>query len=191
MKNEELIMKDTRLIHPLAKYTTLFTFLIALLILLAFVFTGDMHYAFLGMYYFLGALGINLVIVVILTFIGERGISGKGIGLLFLNIPTAIGFFAVAIYFTGIMRVTFINDSGQDIRNIHISGCEKEHIEVLENGDSETVWIDIEHDCQIDMTYTTKKGKRKSEVVMGYVTNGMGQKYVHHIGKSEYENINY
>ena len=178
-------------IHPLAKYTTLFTFLIASLILLAFVFTGDIHYAYMGMYYFLGAVGINLVVVVILTFIGGRGISGKGIGLLFLNIPTAIGFFAVAMYFTGIMRVTFINDSGENIRNIHITGCEKEHIEVLENGDSETVWIDIEHDCQIEVSYTTSKGKRKADVVMSYVTNGMGQKYVHHIGKSEYENLNY
>jgi hypothetical protein len=41
------------------------------------------------------------------------------------------------------------------------------------------------------MTYITAKGKRKTEAVMSYVTNGMGQKYVHHIGKSEYENINY
>jgi hypothetical protein len=177
--------------HPLAKYTTLFTFLIALLILLAFVFTGDMHYAYIGMYYFFGAAAINLFIVFILVFIGDRGISGKGIGLLFLNIPTAIGFFAVAIYLTGIVRVTFINDSGVTIRNIRITGCEKEHIEVLENGDSETVWIDIEHDCQIEVSYTTSKGKRKTDVVMSYVTNGMGQKYEHHIGKSEYENLNY
>jgi hypothetical protein len=41
------------------------------------------------------------------------------------------------------------------------------------------------------MTYTTSKGKRKTETVMSYVTNGMGQKYVHHIGKNEYENLNY
>ena len=178
-------------IHPLAKYTTLFTFLIALLILLAFVFTGDVHYAYLGMYYFLGAVGINLIVVIILIFSGDRGISGKGIGLLFLNIPTAIGFFAVAMYFTSIMRVTFVNDSGENIRNIHVTGCEKEFIDVLENGDSETVWIDIEHDCQIQVSYTTSKGKRKEEAVMGYVTNGMGHQYVHHIGKSEYENINF
>jgi hypothetical protein len=178
-------------IHPLAKYTTLFTFLFAALILVAFVFTGDMHYAYLGMYYFFGAAAVNLFIIFILIFIGGRGISGKGIGLLFLNIPTAIGFFAVAMYFTGIMRVTFINDSGENIRNIHITGCEKEYIEVLENGDAETVWIDIEHDCQIQLSYTTSKGKRKEEAVMGYVTNGMGHQYVHHIGKSEYENINF
>ena len=178
-------------IHPLEKYTPLFTFLIALLILLAFVFTSDIHYAYLGMYYFLGAVGINLIVVIVIIFSGVRGIEGKGIGLLFLNIPTAIGFFAVAMYFTGIMRVTFINDSGVTIRNLNITGCEKEHIEVLENGDSETVWIDIEHDCQIEVSYSTSNGKRKTDVVMSYVTNGMGKKYVHHIGKSEYENLNY
>jgi hypothetical protein len=161
------------------------------LILLAFVFTGDMHYAYVGMYYFLGAVGINLIVIIVLIFSGGRGIEGKGIGLLFLNFPTAIGFFAVAMYLTGIMRVTFINDSGENIRNIHITGCEKEYFDVLENGDSETVWIDIEHDCQIEVSYTTSKGKRKVDVVMSYVTNGMGQKYVHHIGKSEYENLNY
>jgi hypothetical protein len=179
-------MKGARLIHPLAKYTTIITFFIAFLICLAFVFTGDIDYGFIGLFYFFGAGIINLIIMIFLAVIG-----GKGSAYMLLNIPTAIVFFAIGIYFTSIMRVTFINDSGQDIRNIHISGCEKEHIEALKNGDSETVWIDIEHDCQIEMTYTTAKGKRKTDVVMGYVTNGMGQKYVHHIGKSEYENINY
>jgi hypothetical protein len=179
-------MQVARLIHPLAKYTTIITFFIAFLICLAFVLTGDMDYGFIGLYYFFGAGLINLIILILLAIIG-----GRGIGLLFLNIPTAIVFFAIGIYFTSVMRVTFVNDFGQDIRNIHISGCEKEYIEVLENGDSETVWIDIEHDCQIEMTYITAKGKRKTEAVMSYVTNGMGQKYVHHIGKSEYENINY
>ena len=174
------------MIHPLAKYTTIITFLIALLICLAYVFTGDMDYGFIGLYYFFGAGIINLIIMIFLAVIG-----GKGSVYLLLNIPTAIVFFAIGIYFTSIMRVTFINHTGENIRNIQITGCENEQLDLLDNGESETVWIDIEHDCQIEMTYTTAKGKRKSEVVIGYVTNGMGEKYVHHVGNSEYNNLNF
>ena len=174
------------MIHPLAKYTTIITFLIALLICLAYVFTGDMDYGFIGLYYFFGGGIINLIIMIFLAVIG-----GKGSVYLLLNIPTAIVFFAIGIYFTSIMRVTFINHTGENIRNIQITGCENEQLDLLDNGESETVWIDIEHDCQIEMTYTTEKGKRKSEVVIGYVTNGMGEKYVHHVGKSEYNNLNF
>ena len=174
------------MIHPLAKYTTLFTFLIALLICLAYVFTGDMQYGFVGLYYFFGAGIINVIIMIFLAIIG-----GKGSVYLLLNIPTAIVFFAIGIYFTSIMRVTLINHTGGNIRNIKITGCEDEQLDLLENGDSETIWIDIEHDCQIEMAYTTAKGQRKSEVIMGYVTNGMGQKYEHYIGKSEYYNLNF
>lgn len=172
-------------LHPLVIGSTLVTFCIALLIFLGFVMTGDSHYALMGVYFFLIAGIVNLIVLIYLAVVG-----GKGIGLLFINLPFAFIFTAIAIYLTGIMRITFVNDSGETIRNLHIEGCEKEYLDELENGDSETIWINIEGDCQIELSYSTENGKRKNETVMGYVTNGMGHKYVHHIGKSEYENIN-
>ena len=58
-------------------------------------------------------------------------------------------------------------------------------IQEIENGDSETVWVDIKNDCYILMEYSIKKGQRKAEIVQEYVTNGNGQILYHQIGKSE------
>lgn len=102
-----------------------------------------------------------------------------------LNIPVAIFYFGVGIYFADIMRITIENTSGNDIKNIEIDGCENQKLSLLKNGASKTVWIDITGDCSISMTYLDANETTQNETVIGYVTSGMGQKFTYHIGQGE------
>jgi hypothetical protein len=55
----------------------------------------------------------------------------------------------------------------------------------LKNGESESVWIDINGDCSISLSYIDVNGKLEIETVIGYVCSGMGQKIVYSIGQGE------
>lgn len=85
-----------------------------------------------------------------------------------------------------IIRISVVNPTKNELTNIKISGCQEKHIDKLQSGESETVWIEINNDCTINIEYTVG-GIIKQENVMDYVTTGMGQKIVHTIGvKKEY-----
>lgn len=171
----------------IAKYTALVTFLVPLVLALAFVGSGNSQFLFFGLYFFLFAAVVNMVVLIYIAVkAAKRGYPNnllRGIGLLLLNVLTVIGFVFVGVYFTSIERVTLVNETGQPIYNLVVSGCEEIKIPVLENGDSETVWIDIKNDCNVGLTYNTKGGKQHFEIVLDYVTQGNGQIHEHSIGK--------
>ena len=78
------------------------------------------------------------------------------------------------------MRITFTNATQNKLTDIKILGCETEHIPELEPNESITVWVGITGDCSISLEYF-ENGILKTEIVAGYVTNGMGQKLKHQI----------
>jgi hypothetical protein len=80
------------------------------------------------------------------------------------------------------MRITIENATGNDIKNVEMIGCENEELNILKNGESKTVWIDINGDCSISMSYTDVIGKIHNETVVGYVTSGMGKKITYNVG---------
>lgn len=182
-------MKNKQPYSSLGKHTALVTFSIATIICSLYVITGDFDYGFYGYFYFLFAVPINIIIFIFLLVISVKAKESRkinqGIGLMLLNIPVAIFYFFVGIYLTGIMRITFENNTGNDIQNIKIMGCENEEIQFLKNGDSETVWIDINGDCSISIAYQDAEGKSQDEIVNSYVTPGMGQKFTYQIGQGE------
>jgi hypothetical protein len=102
-------------------------------------------------------------------------------GLMLLNIPVMLFYCWVAIILLDTMRITFTNSTQTTLSNINIVGCGGGHIDKLEIGESETVWIDITGDCSIDIHYLSN-GQKREESVAGYVTNSMGQKMKHNIG---------
>lgn len=79
------------------------------------------------------------------------------------------------------MRITFTNTAPITLTNIHIVGCGGAHIDKLESGESETVWVEITGDCSIGIDYLSG-GQKKKESVASYVTSTMGQKMKHNIG---------
>lgn len=173
------------------KITALTTFIIATIICSCFFFTGDIEYGFYGYFFFLFAFPINLVILIFLVWRSRKFADANkilnSVLLMLLNIPVAIVYFFFGIYMTGIMRITFENNTGETIRNINIMGCENKWLDILENTDSETFWIDIDQECAIEISYQDSKGKRHREVVVGYVSSGIGHKFTYQIGQGETE----
>ena len=91
-----------------------------------------------------------------------------------LNIPVMFFYCWVTIILLNTMRITFANSTQTTLTNINVVGGGG-HIDKLESGESETVWVDIIGDCSIDIDYLYN-GQRKEESVAGYVTSSMGQK---------------
>lgn len=182
-------MKKTKLYDRLGQLTALITFVIPTVIFAVYCFTGDLHYGFVGYFYFLLAVPINLIILIILGIKSSKTENPSriknGTRLMLINIPVAALYFSIGLYFTGVMRITIKNNTGNDIKNIKVFGCESSEFEILKNGDSETVWIDINGDCSISMSYLDSKGEIQNETVVGYVTGGMGTTYTYRVGNGE------
>lgn len=96
------------------------------------------------------------------------------------NIPIAILYFFLVNILLSMIRITVVNHSGQDITSIIITGCENKTIALLKNDDSKTVWINISHDCSVDVHFWLN-GKNKNVNVIGYATSLMGQKVSYEI----------
>ena len=103
-------------------------------------------------------------------------------GLMLLNIPIMVLYCWVSLILLDTMRITFTNPTQSTLTDINIIGCDTEHIDKLEAGESKLVWVAIKGDCSIDMDYLLN-GQRKEEMVVGYATGLMGQKITHIIGK--------
>jgi hypothetical protein len=153
------------------------TFVLAMFIMFAHYhgFKGD--YDALGIMFLFGAFVVNLAVLIIMVVL-IYGYKIKGpflsIGFMFANIPVAIIYISFGIYLNDFYRVTVINDNQSTLSNIRLTGCEYESIEKLESGESETVWIEIEGDCSVHLTYIDSKKNEHNESVMGYLCPGLG-----------------
>ena len=180
-------MKNTQRYLRLGNLTTLITFATATIICGLYFFSGNLDYGFYGYFFFLFAFPVNLIILIILLVYAPKTREPKRVrksaARMLLNVPVAILYFGIGIYFTTVMRITIENTTGQEIKNIKIFGCENKELKGLKNGESETVWIDINGDCSISMSYVDANGDTQNEIVVGYVTSGMGQKFTYHVGQ--------
>jgi uncharacterized membrane protein YiaA len=169
----------------LGRIIALISFLVGTVIFGLYYMTSAFELLFVG-YGFIALIGlINIgVLIAILTKARKdkenRSRLLKTCGLMTLNIPFMIVYCWVAIILFGTMRITFTNETGTELTDINIIGCGGGHIDKLEIGESETVWVSITGDCSIDIDYLSN-GQRKEEVVAGYVTSSMGQKVNHKI----------
>src|SRR5690554_220510 len=147
----ERIEKQSSFYSKLGRWTAFLTFTIASLIGLLYIFTGDSNYGFFGYFFFLSAFVINLIVLIFLLIKAPKSENPKkiykGINWMLFNIPIAILYFGIGIYFIGIMRISIQNNTGKEISELVITGCETKEINALKNGDSKTVWISITGDC--------------------------------------------
>ena len=137
-----------------------------------------------GFIVFTGIINIILLISILIRASIEKDNRKKLLttcGLMLLNIPIMLLYCWIAFIIIGYMRITFTNTMPTTLTDINIIGCETEHIDKLEIGESKTVWIGITGDCTINIDYL-ENGKRKEEIVVGYVTSGMGQRIKHNVG---------
>lgn len=175
----------------LGQQTALISFLLGTTIFGLYFSTSSFELLFVG-YGYIALTGlINIVILIsILVKAFKDKVNRRKLlmtsGLMLLNIPVMLVYCWVAIILLNTMRITFINGTETTLTDINIVGCETEHIEKLNEGESKTIWVGITGDCTINIDYLAD-GQRKEEVVAGYVTSGDGQKMKHNIGEHKEE----
>ncbi len=156
--------------------TALLTFLIATLILFAYYEAYQCDYERYGLLFIPVAFVLNLIVLVMIIVISRRRqISGPfySIHAMLLNIPYAFFCIWFALFLMSYYRVTVVNDTDSEALNIRFSGCDKEVINRLDVGESETVWIELENDCTLHMRYLMD-GVAREDQVAGYLSSGMG-----------------
>jgi hypothetical protein len=170
----------------LGRQTALISFLLGSGIFGIYFLTSSFELLFLG-YGFIaltGLINIGILISILVNANKDKDNRKKLLatcGLMLLNIPVMLFYCWVAIILLDTMRITFTNSTQTTLTNINIVGCGGGHIDKLEVGESETVWVDITGDCSINVDYLSN-GQQKKESVAGYVTSSMGQKMKHNIG---------
>ena len=169
----------------LGRQTALISFLLGTAIFGLYFLTSSSGLLFLGYGFILLTGIINIgILIAILVRASKDNENRKRLlttsGLMLVNIPIMLVYCWVAIILLGTMRITFTNETGTELTDIKIIGCGGGHIDKLEVGERESVWVDITGDCSIYIDYLSN-GQRKEETVAGYVTSSMGQKVNHKI----------
>jgi hypothetical protein len=170
----------------IGRQTALISFLLGTVIFGLYFLTSSSGLLFLGYGFIVltGLINVGVLISILVKANTDKENRTKLLttcGLMLLNIPVMLFYCWVAIILLNTMRITFTNSTQTTLTNINIVGCGGGHLDKLESGESETVWIDITGDCSINIDYLSN-GQRKEESVAGYVTNSMGQKIKHNIG---------
>ena len=170
----------------LGRQTALISFLLGTIIFGLYFLTSSFELLFIG-YGFIaltGLINVGILISILVKATKDNENRKKLLttcGLMLLNIPVMFFYCWVAILMLNTMRITLINSTQTTLTNINIVGCGGGHIDKLEVGQSETVWVDITGDCSININYLSN-GQKIEESVAGYVTNSMGQQMKHNIG---------
>ncbi len=136
-----------------------------------------------------GLINIGILITILLRAYNEKDNRKKRLitcGIMLLNIPVTLVYCWFAIVLLNTMRITFTNSTDTTLTKINIVGCGGGHIDKLEIGESETVWVDINGDCSISIDYLFN-GQRKKEIVAGYVTTSEKMKF--NIGEKKKNNF--
>jgi hypothetical protein len=170
----------------LGRQTALISFLLGTAIFGLYFLTSSFGLLFLGYGFIALTVLINIGILISILVKANKDKDNRTklfttCGLMLLNIPVMLFYCWVAIILLNTMRITFTNSTQTTLTNINIVGCGGGHINKLESGESETVWVDITGDCSISIDYLSN-GQKKEESIAGYVTNSMGQKMKHNIG---------
>lgn len=170
----------------LGRQTAIISFLLGTLIFGVYFLTSSFEVLLLGYSFiaFIGLINLGVLITILVQANKDKNNRAKlftTCGLMLLNIPILLFYCGLLLILLNTMRITFTNSTQTPLTNIHIVGCGGGHIDKLEVGESETVWVDITGDCSLKIDYLAN-GQKKEESVAGYITSNMGQKMMYYIG---------
>ena len=170
----------------LGRQTALISFVLGTIIFGLYFLTSSFELLLLGEGFISLTILVNIGILILILVKAykdkeKRKKLLKTCGVMLVNIPVMLFYCWVTIILLNTMRITFTNSTQTTLTNININGCGGGHIDKLESGESETVWVDITGDCSINIDYLSN-GQRKKEGVTGYLTSTMGKKMKHNIG---------
>lgn len=169
-------------------YTAVVSFLTAATIFTLYFFSVDFILAIIGFFSVLIFGAINVVVLLVLTAVMAKKPEMRRVGTFAMfaqlaNIPVALFCLWAGSHLSTIARITFINETGSELQNVQIIGCDDQVIEHLEPGESETRWLYLTHDCSVHLEYVQNDSTVNCEVY-GYLCQGMGMVYTHRIGGS-------
>jgi hypothetical protein len=172
-----------------ARYTVLLTFLLGTAIFAFYYFTAVDEALFLGYFYIIAAGIFNLVVRVRLLINAAKDETGKRkyiltCLLMLANIPVAVMYILITLSLLNTIRITIVNQTGQPLSAVRISGCEEQVIAHMEVDESKTLYLDIPGDCAVLLEYQLGN-KLIQEDMIGYVTHNMGVKLTYTIGKGQ------
>lgn len=170
----------------LARLTALISFLLGTGIFGFYFLTSSSQLLFIGYVFIIvpGLINICVLISILIKAAKDKNNYSRlnrTVGLMLLNVPVMLIYCWAAVILLNTMRITFTNSTRATLTDININGCETEHIDMLDVGESKTVWVAIKGDCEINIDYLSN-GQRSTKVVVGYVTNSMGQKMKYNVG---------
>ncbi|MCH8535324.1 MAG: hypothetical protein LAT51_09675 [Flavobacteriaceae bacterium] len=106
--------------------------------------------------------------------------------LLFLNIPIAILYAYFVMYLLNTERLTIINETGHELTNVQISGCEQRTIGSLDLSEKVSLWVPIKQGgCYIKLSYY-QEGELEEEIISFYKSGLDGQIRTFRIGVEEF-----
>lgn len=137
-----------------------------------------MEIVFGGLVFLVVAFAANLAVLLPLITTRKEELDSKSrnqtIVTMLLNLPVAITYVWLAFKLMNTIRVEFINESGAELTNVEIIGCEE--LKIVELGVDESIvkWVNIHADCSIQVKYELH-GQSVEQIVFGYATSGSGQ----------------
>ena len=170
----------------LGRKTALISFVLGTIIFGLYFLTSSFELLLLGEGFISLTVLVNIGILILILVKAYKDKENrkkllKTCGVMLVNIPVMLFYYWVTVILLNTVRITFTNSTQTTLSNININGCGSGHIDKLESGESETVWVEITGDCSINIDYLSN-GQRKEEGVGGYVTSSMGKKMKHNIG---------
>jgi hypothetical protein len=168
----------TKKLNRIGSVTALVTFLIGTIILVGFYYYPDGNFEDYGLTFIQYALVANIIILIVIlsiALIRKMQKPIRGVVMMLLNIPYAVFCIWFAMYLYGFYRLTVVNDLLETYYNIEVVGCDYQRIPELEPGESETLWLKIQGDCSIKMSYLDEEGLFSEYYIQDYVTKGLPQ----------------
>lgn len=166
-------------------YTGLVTFVAATLVVVIYYFTADIDVLFLGLILLIIAIFANVLILVGHVYVGLKNNIYSfrfwlPLILMLFNIPIVLAYLNITEKLMHSDRITFINDTDSDLKDIEIIGCGGGTIDELEIGESETIWVGRYSRCSIRINYNIE-GQMISEFVKYFSSPSFGHSWDYHI----------
>lgn len=171
----------------LGRKIALISFVLGTIIFVLYFLTSSIDLLLLGGGFISFTVLVNIGILILILVKAYKDKENrkkllKTCGVMMVNIPVMLFYCWVTVILLNTIRITFTNSTQTTLANININGCGSGHIDILESGESATVWVDITGDCSINIDYLSNGQRKEEEDIAGYVTTTMGKKVKHNIG---------
>jgi hypothetical protein len=181
-------MRPQKLIR-LGIRAALLIILISSILYFSYYYTSYNSIVYLEYFFIFIAGALSFIIILrILNHVIKHKRNRSGLiatsAVLFLSVIIALVYFRYLTALLDTMRIKFVNESSYTLNNIKLTGCQKKQIGNIAPKRYKTVWIKVNRDCSINLSYN-ENGTYKTEVVSAFVTTSMGQQLTFKIGSNK------